>query len=381
MAQQDKTTYEGTFNSGSVGLFKDNTTQDIEATDLRTLVTNTKDSFLNKTDEILDEDDMASDSSTAVPTQQSVKAYVDNASLGVVGSWKNPVRVATTVAGTLATSFENGDTVDGVVLATGDRILIKNQASAIDNGIYVVAVSGAPTRSTDADTGAELEGAATLVQEGTTNANTSWVQTTDGVTLGVSNIVFAQMGSSVPDADATTKGIAKLYPSTSLGTNTDGAPDQNAVKAYVDARTLTQILTTNNDAGGLAIENLDDPTNAQDAATKAYVDSTAIGTRVQTVTSASTVTINLDTQDAVVVTAQAAGLTIANPAGTLSDMRIFTIRIKDNGTPRVISYGTQYRVMEITLPVITIASKYLFLQCCVNTVDTKVDVVAVVNEI
>jgi hypothetical protein len=51
MAQLDKTTYEGTYNSGSVGLFKDNTTNDIEATDLRSLVTDTKDSFLNKTDE------------------------------------------------------------------------------------------------------------------------------------------------------------------------------------------------------------------------------------------------------------------------------------------------------------------------------------------
>lgn len=112
-------------------------------------------------------------------------------------AWKNEVRVATTAAGTLATSFENGDTVDGAVLATGDRILIKNQAAASENGIYIVAASGAPTRSFDADSTTDLNNATVSVTSGTTNAGTSWTQTTANPTVGSSNIVWAQFNVGV----------------------------------------------------------------------------------------------------------------------------------------------------------------------------------------
>jgi hypothetical protein len=112
-------------------------------------------------------------------------------------SWKNEVRVATTVAGTLATSFENGDTVDGIVLATGDRILIKNQAAATENGIYVVAASGAPARAGDADSTADLNNATVSVTSGTANAGLSFTQTTANPTIGVSNIVWAQFNVGV----------------------------------------------------------------------------------------------------------------------------------------------------------------------------------------
>jgi hypothetical protein len=120
-------------------------------------------------------------------------------------SWKQAVRAATTAALTLASDFENGDTVDGVVLATGDRILIKNQAAQTENGIYIVAASGAPTRATDADSGAELVGAAVFVSEGTANADTAWTCTTNAtITLGATNIVFAQFGAGgAPAAHAT----------------------------------------------------------------------------------------------------------------------------------------------------------------------------------
>lgn len=103
--------------------------------------------------------------------------------------------------------------------------------------------------------------------------------------------------------------------------------------------------------------------------------------RVQTVVSAATVTPNLDTDDVIIITAQAAGLTIANPTGTKREGYPFMIRIKDNGTARAISFGTEYRQMEVTLPTTTVISKYLYLQCVVNVTDTKIDVVSVVNEI
>lgn len=132
----------------------------------------------------------------AAPTSAlhaATKQYVDDAIMGL--SVRDSVRVATTVAGTLATSFENGDTVDGVVLATGNRILIKNQGASSENGIYVVAASGAPARATDADTWAELVQAFVFVTAGTANSGTSWVsQTQSGGTLGVNTVNFGQFG-------------------------------------------------------------------------------------------------------------------------------------------------------------------------------------------
>lgn len=127
-------------------------------------------------------------------TDATNKNYVDAAVAGL--SWKQAVRVATTVNGTLATAFANGQTVDGVTLVTGDRILIKNQTTQTENGIYIV-TAGTPTRSTDADTGAELVGATAFVDQGTTNASTGWTQTTDApITIGTSNIVFVQFSGS-----------------------------------------------------------------------------------------------------------------------------------------------------------------------------------------
>lgn len=134
------------------------------------------------------------DSGTTTLTDNDLvpKWYVDGVAAGM--DWKSSVRVATTAPLTLASDFENGDTVDGVSLATGDRILIKNQSSGSENGIYVVNASGAPTRATDADANAEVTGGLTVwVEEGTTNADTAWTLTNDGViTVGTTALVFTQ---------------------------------------------------------------------------------------------------------------------------------------------------------------------------------------------
>lgn len=104
----------------------------------------------------------------------ATKVYVDSLASGIF--IKQSVRVATTTAGTLATDFENGDTIDGVVLATNDRILIKNQVNPIDNGIYTVNAVGAPTRATDADAAGELRNGTNVgIDFGTVNAGTRWV--------------------------------------------------------------------------------------------------------------------------------------------------------------------------------------------------------------
>jgi len=112
-------------------------------------------------------------------------------------AWKQSVRVATAVAGTLASDFENGDTVGAITLATGDRILIKDQADATENGIYVVAASGAPARAADMDAAAEFPGAWVPVLEGTYNHGTLWrCDNVTAPTIGTTSIHFAQFAAT-----------------------------------------------------------------------------------------------------------------------------------------------------------------------------------------
>lgn len=126
-------------------------------------------------------------------TDAANKQYVDDTVASI--SWKNEVRVATTANGTLSSAFANGQTVDGQVLATGDRILIKDQTTQTENGIYTVNASGAPTRATDADSDGDFKGAAVFVASGTTNGGTRWVCNTTGtITLGATNLTFVQFG-------------------------------------------------------------------------------------------------------------------------------------------------------------------------------------------
>ena len=137
----------------------------------------------------------------------ATKAYVDASIQGL--DVKQSVKVATTTAGTLATSFANGQSIDGYTLVTGDRILIKNQSTASENGIYTVNASGAPTRAVDADVNADVTaGLFTFVEQGTANADTGWVLTSDGpVTLGTTGLTFVQFSSAgvVTAGDGLTK--------------------------------------------------------------------------------------------------------------------------------------------------------------------------------
>ncbi len=156
-------------------------------------------------------------------TDAANKQYVDNFINGI--SWKNEVRAATTTNGTLASAYANASSIDGVTLATGDRILIKNQTTQTENGIYTVNASGAPTRATDADSTTELNNATVYVTTGTVNAGLQFTQTTANPTIGSSNIVFAQVstGSSYTNGTGLTltgnvfaidpaySGLAKRY--------------------------------------------------------------------------------------------------------------------------------------------------------------------------
>jgi phage-related tail fiber protein len=138
-------------------------------------------------------------------TDLTTKQYVDAKINGL--AWKEHVRAATTAAGTLASSFANGSVIDGVTLATGDPILIKNQATGSENGIYTVAASGAPTRRADANTSALMDPNTTVaVSEGTVNQDTAWTLTTNApITLGTTALVFA-LGPGVGGGTTYTNG-------------------------------------------------------------------------------------------------------------------------------------------------------------------------------
>ena len=143
----------------------------------------------------------------------ATKAYVDAARSGL--DVKASCRVASTATLTLSAT----QTIDGVAVIAGDRVLVKNQTTASDNGIYDVA-AGAWTRSTDSDTSLEFNsGAFTFVEEGTVNGGKGYVLTTaNPITLGSTSLTFTLFSSS----GAITAGTDLSFSGTTLNVQVDG---------------------------------------------------------------------------------------------------------------------------------------------------------------
>ena len=146
--------------------------------------------------------DGSGNAKVAVPTDAAhiaTKGYVDSARQGL--DVKASVRVATTAAINLSTDLQNGDVIDGVTLVTGDRVLVKNQGTDSENGIYVAVASGAASRSSDAngtaDTGELTSGTFTFVEAGTVNFDSGFVVSTDGtITVGSTGITWTQFSGA-----------------------------------------------------------------------------------------------------------------------------------------------------------------------------------------
>jgi len=120
----------------------------------------------------------------------NLQTQINNINSGL--SWKTSVRAATTANITLS----GAQTIDGVSVIAGDRVLVKNQSTASQNGIYVVA-SGSWTRSTDTNTGAKILQATTSIEEGTVNGDTIYTCTTNApITIGSSSINFAKTSAT-----------------------------------------------------------------------------------------------------------------------------------------------------------------------------------------
>ena len=138
----------------------------------------------------------------ATPTDAAhiaTKGYVDAARQGL--DVKQSVRVATTAAINLSSDLEAGDVIDGVTLVAGDRVLVKNQGTATENGIYIATASGAASRSSDAngtaDTGELKPGTFTFVEEGTVNSDKGFVVSTNApITVGSTAIAWTQFSGA-----------------------------------------------------------------------------------------------------------------------------------------------------------------------------------------
>ena len=205
-------------------------------------------------------------SAPTADTDAANKAYVDAARSGL--DVKQSVRVATDGSDISLTNTTT--TVDGVTLTDGDRILVKDQTDASENGIYVVSTSGAWSRSTDADSSAEVTaGLFTFVSEGDANADSGWVlSTNDAITLDTTDLTFNKFSGAgqIIAGDGLSKSGTQ---SNQLDVNTDGTTtyidgsDNVAVKS---SGTVGEVLISDGSGttptwGALDLSNSDAVTN------------------------------------------------------------------------------------------------------------------------
>ena len=187
----------------------------------------------------------------ATPTESTdavTKAYVDSAVEGL--HVHASVKAATTANVALATALENGDTLDGVVLATGDRILVKNQTNKAENGIYVVQATGQPSRATDFDTAAEVDsGDFVFVDQGTTQANTGWVQINTPAVIGTNDIEFVQFSG----AGTYLAGTGLTLTGNTFSINTGTTVDLSTAQTLTNKTLTSPIISSISNSGTVTI--------------------------------------------------------------------------------------------------------------------------------
>ena len=128
-------------------------------------------------------------------TDVAIKSYVDEAVAGL--RTRIIAECATTANVNLTNGLEAGDTIDGITLVAGDRVLVKDQSTATENGLYIAVASGTASRDPEYDTIAELSGGLIVVNQGSTNDNKIFLCTTDSTgSVGSTNITYTQVTPS-----------------------------------------------------------------------------------------------------------------------------------------------------------------------------------------
>jgi hypothetical protein len=255
-------------------------------------------------------------------TDAATKAYVDSAAVGI--DWKASVRVATTATGTLATAYANSSVVDGITLATGNRILIKDQTTGSENGIYTVNASGAPTRATDCDTAAELTASfAVFVEEGTANADSGFVLTNDGtITVGTTSLVFTQFTGlgQVTAGTGLTKTGNTLNAVGTADRITANADSIDIASTYAGQSTITTLgnVTTGTWSGSVVLGQYGGTGVANTGKTITLGGNlTTSGAHATTLTTTGTTTVTLPTSGTLLTTA-GSGSSLTFGTGSLS---------------------------------------------------------------
>lgn len=179
----------------------------------------------------------------------ATKQYVDAVAEGL--HVHASVKAATTSNINLATDLEAGDVIDGVTLVAGDRVLVKNQSTTSENGVYVAVASGAASRATDYNTASEIDaGDFFFVSGGTLYNNTGWVQTETVVTLGTDPIVFEQFSG----AGTYVAGTGLTLTGNSFSINTAITADLTTAQT-LSSKTLTSPTITTPTVTGLKLDD------------------------------------------------------------------------------------------------------------------------------
>ena len=197
----------------------------------------------------------------------ATKAYVDSAVEGL--AWKDSVRVASTANLTITGP---GATIDGVTMSANDRVLLKDQTTASQNGLYIwngAAVS--MTRAADANTFAELEQAVVTVEEGTC-AGASFRQTAVNGTIDSTSVTWTSFGTSAAAATETTAGVLEIATQSETDTGTDDLRAITALKLNNWSGRKRKATATFGDGSATSF-NIDHNFNTRDVQVEVYRNS------------------------------------------------------------------------------------------------------------
>lgn len=308
-------------------------------------------------------------------TSLATKGYVDATAAGI--DWKASVRAIATTNGSLATAYANGQVVDGVTLATNDRIALVGQTTGTENGLYTVNASGAPTRATDADSNAEVTaGMAFFVEEGTANGDTGWTLTNNGtITLGSTALTFTQftgLGEVTVDTTLTKTGnqlsraalsgdvsVSAGSNTTAIGANKVTLGMQatlaaNSAIANATGATATPTavpMTSAATASAIAIRDANANVKANNFVDNARTVVTAAGTTTLTAADAKTQQFTGTTTQTVVLP-DATTLSVGHQFTiTNRSTGVVTVNANGGGLIQTMAAGSQLTVTAITIGV------------------------------